>query len=109
MISIKRIPTFINSYLIVAFSAFLSTYKASSKSVKYEHISVDYYRQYVDISVGLSNNYVSKIAKDEFGMMWFAAEGGLNRYDGSHFKVFRPEKRYQRLRNENIETIFIDR
>ncbi len=41
-------------------------------------------------------------------MMWFACEGGLNRYDGKSFKILRPDERYQRLLNENIETLFID-
>lgn len=69
----------------------------------------EYKPKYIDISSGLSNNYVSKIAKDKFGMMWFACEGGLNRYDGTNFKIFRPDKRYRdHLLNENIETIFVD-
>lgn len=68
----------------------------------------EYDKEYLNLSSGLSNNYVSKISKDTFGMMWFAAEGGLNRYDGEKFKIFRPRKRYTNLQNENIETVFID-
>ena len=69
----------------------------------------EYYLEYIDISKGLSNNYVSKIQQDDFGMMWFACEGGLNRYDGSTFKIIRPNDRYAgNLLNENIETTFID-
>ncbi|MEP6676392.1 MAG: two-component regulator propeller domain-containing protein [Ferruginibacter sp.] len=39
---------------------------------------------------GLSDNRVSSILKDRKGFMWFGTRNGLNRYDGSTFKIFRP-------------------
>ncbi|MEM9895002.1 MAG: two-component regulator propeller domain-containing protein [Bacteroidota bacterium] len=68
----------------------------------------EYAKSYVDITKGLSNNFVSKIACDRFGMMWFATEGGVNRYDGENVKIIKPSNRYAELLNENIETLFID-
>src|SRR6187402_2844149 len=38
---------------------------------------------------GLSNNQVNCIYKDTKGFMWFGTMSGLNRYDGSGFKIFR--------------------
>jgi ligand-binding sensor domain-containing protein/DNA-binding response OmpR family regulator len=38
---------------------------------------------------GLSNNWVKSILKDKDGFMWFGTFNGLNRYDGSDFKLFR--------------------
>lgn len=38
---------------------------------------------------GLSSNTVNAILKDRYGLMWFATEDGLNRFDGSNFTVFR--------------------
>lgn len=41
------------------------------------------------IEKGLSNNSVRCIYQDHNGFMWFGTYDGLNRYDGSGFKVFR--------------------
>jgi len=38
---------------------------------------------------GLSSNVVTAIVKDRFGIMWFATEDGLNKYDGTSFTVYR--------------------
>ena len=64
--------------------------------------------EYIDVSHGLSNNYVSKIISDERGLKWFACEGGINIYDGFNFTLIKPNERYDGLRNENIETLFKD-
>lgn len=69
----------------------------------------EFFIEYIDISSGLSNNYVSKITEDQFGMMWFASEGAVNRFDGKNFKHFKPGERYAQLLNENIESVFIDK
>jgi ligand-binding sensor domain-containing protein/DNA-binding response OmpR family regulator/nitrogen-specific signal transduction histidine kinase len=44
---------------------------------------------YIGIENGLSNNTVTSIHKDKFGLMWFGTLDGLNRYDGYSFKIFR--------------------
>ncbi|WP_407427477.1 two-component regulator propeller domain-containing protein [Arcticibacter sp.] len=38
---------------------------------------------------GLSSNVVTAMVKDRFGIMWFATEDGLNKYDGTSFTVYR--------------------
>lgn len=38
---------------------------------------------------GLSSNSVNAILKDRFGIMWFATEDGLNKYDGTNVTVYR--------------------
>jgi len=40
---------------------------------------------------GLSNNIINCIAQDRMGFMWFGTMEGLNRYDGSDFKVFKKD------------------
>lgn len=40
---------------------------------------------------GLSQNTVYSIFKDSFGFVWIGTVGGLNRYDGYSFKVYRNE------------------
>jgi signal transduction histidine kinase/ligand-binding sensor domain-containing protein/DNA-binding response OmpR family regulator len=38
---------------------------------------------------GLSSNTINDILKDRFGLMWFATEDGLNKFDGTKFTVYR--------------------
>ncbi|MBK7871190.1 MAG: hypothetical protein IPJ74_11180 [Saprospiraceae bacterium] len=37
---------------------------------------------------GLSHDEVNSIIKDRDGFMWFGTSGGLNRFDGRHFKIY---------------------
>jgi signal transduction histidine kinase/ligand-binding sensor domain-containing protein/DNA-binding response OmpR family regulator len=41
---------------------------------------------------GLLSNSVNAILKDSQGLMWFATDDGLNRFDGTNFKVYRNRK-----------------
>ncbi|MGF7232432.1 ligand-binding sensor domain-containing protein, partial [Arachidicoccus sp.] len=43
----------------------------------------------LNTSNGLSNNQVNAILKDSDGFLWFGTSSGLDRYDGSSFKIFR--------------------
>src|SRR5690349_11564578 len=38
---------------------------------------------------GLSSNTVNFILKDRLGLLWFATEDGLNKFNGSSFTVYR--------------------
>src|SRR5688572_7327089 len=38
---------------------------------------------------GLSSNTVNAIIKDRYGLVWFATQDGLNKFDGTNFKVYR--------------------
>lgn len=40
---------------------------------------------------GLSHNIVNQAIEDDKGFMWFATDYGLNRFDGTDFKVFFPD------------------
>ncbi|MFZ2287487.1 MAG: two-component regulator propeller domain-containing protein [Bacteroidales bacterium] len=46
-----------------------------------------YFRHYTNDN-GLSNNTVMACIQDRRGFMWFATKEGLNRFDGSQFKIF---------------------
>lgn len=41
------------------------------------------------IKDGLSQGVVNSISQDDQGLMWFATEDGLNRFDGYSFKIFK--------------------
>lgn len=38
---------------------------------------------------GLSSNSVNAILKDHYGLMWFATDDGLDKFDGTNFTVYR--------------------
>ena len=38
---------------------------------------------------GLLSNSVNAILKDRYGLMWFATDDGLNKFDGTNFTVYR--------------------
>ncbi|WP_207424623.1 hybrid sensor histidine kinase/response regulator transcription factor [Desertivirga brevis] len=38
---------------------------------------------------GLSSKTVNKILKDHYGLMWFATDDGLNKFDGTSFSIYR--------------------
>lgn len=41
------------------------------------------------IKDGLSSNTVTSILKDRYGFMWFGTEDGLDKFDGTNFKIYR--------------------
>ena len=38
---------------------------------------------------GLSSNTVNAILKDRYGLIWFATEDGLDKFDGTNFTIYR--------------------
>ncbi|TFF38922.1 hybrid sensor histidine kinase/response regulator transcription factor [Mucilaginibacter psychrotolerans] len=55
----------------------------------------------LDITNGLSDNQVNCIFKDSKGFVWFGTTSGLNRYDGSKFKVFKRDNKNPNSLSEN--------
>ena len=51
--------------------------------------NVNYSFKHFNINNGLSQNTVFSIFQDNQGFMWFGTKDGLNRFDGSSFKIFR--------------------
>ena len=47
-----------------------------------------YFRNY-QVSNGVSSNTITCITQDRKGFMWFGTRNGLNRFDGTSFKIFR--------------------
>lgn len=64
-------------FLFLLFSLFVS---AQNNPIRFTNISV---------KDGLSQNTVIRILQDSKGMMWFCTRDGLNRYDGTSFRVYR--------------------
>lgn len=63
---------------------------------------------HVDSSDGLSANNVKSIVQDSLGFMWFGTKNGLNRYDGSTFRVYNCYDEERRCGNNNIGALYED-
>lgn len=70
-------------------------------------IKQQYYFQTYDIRDGLSHNTVNTILQDRMGFMWFGTKDGLNRFDGTTFRVFNKEN--STLRNNYVTRLFEDK
>lgn len=61
--------------------------------------NAQYSAEQLDNTKGLSNSSINTIFQDLENLLWIGTWDGLNRYDGSNFKIFRPE-----LNNKNSLT-----
>jgi len=58
---------------------------------------------------GLSSNTVTAILKDRYGLMWFATDDGLNRFDGTDVLVYRHNKQDSTsLKSSDISSLHQD-
>ncbi len=65
--------------------------------------------QHISEKNGLSNNFVNSIARDRNGFMWIATFDGLNRFDGTHFTIFRNNRNQSNTINNNtVHGICVD-
>ncbi|WP_242691651.1 ligand-binding sensor domain-containing protein [Desertivirga arenae] len=54
--------------------------------------SQSYYFKHYQAEDGLAHNSVTSIFQDSRGLMWIGTRGGLNRFDGYSFKIYRNKK-----------------
>lgn len=87
------------AYCLLTFADMLAAVKPSMRQ--------QYYFQTYDIRNGLSHNTVNTILQDQMGFMWFGTKDGLNRFDGTSFRVFNKEN--STLKNNYVTKIFEDK
>jgi signal transduction histidine kinase/ligand-binding sensor domain-containing protein/DNA-binding response OmpR family regulator len=59
---------------------------------------------------GLSSNTVTAILKDRYGLLWFATDDGLNKFDGTGFTVYRHRKTDSTsLKSNDVSALYEDR
>lgn len=69
-------------------------------------------KQFKNISVekGLSQSTVFSITQDTLGFMWMATKDGLNRFDGTRFKVYRPQAgQAAQIASSYISYLYVDK
>jgi signal transduction histidine kinase/ligand-binding sensor domain-containing protein/DNA-binding response OmpR family regulator len=88
---------FLTAGLLLLVTAALAQQEPKSRTKRY------------GIKDGLSQGVVNSIMQNEQGLMWFATEDGLNRFDGYSFKVFKydPDNNLG-LADNFIQSIFKD-
>lgn len=73
---------FLNFLILATFTQRLKAQNASDYNLNFHRL---------DVSSGLSHNFVNDIKQDALGFIWIATYDGLNRYDGSTFLQFKRE------------------
>ncbi|EOR94977.1 histidine kinase [Arcticibacter svalbardensis MN12-7] len=64
-------------------------------------VAQPYYFKRYEVENGLSSNTVFCFLQDHKGFMWFGTVDGLNRFDGFTFKLFRPNRDVNLVKNNN--------
>ncbi len=89
-----------NFFLVLILSLFISHISAQEKDIVFEQITNE---------SGRSLGFITGIIQDEIGFLWFATKGGLYRYNGYSYKLFRRDPSDSlSLANNNIAHIYID-
>ena len=57
---------------------------------------------------GLSQSVVLPILQDHRGFMWFGTEGGLNKYDGNAFSVYKHNPDDPTTLSDDIDSAIIE-
>jgi ligand-binding sensor domain-containing protein/signal transduction histidine kinase len=74
---------------------------AQYDTIRFENISTEQ---------GLSQSTVHAILQDQQGFLWFGTEGGLNKYDGYQFTVFKHDPDNPKsLSNNLVQSMYEDR
>ncbi len=80
---------------------FLPSSAQGRDEIIFEHLSLE---------EGLSQTTVNTILKDHKGYLWFGTNGGLNRYDGYSFRVYRHEPfSSNSLSNNMVTSLYEDK
>ena len=62
----------------------------------------------LDVTNGLSSDYVMQMAMDKYGFIWVATEEGLNRFDGSRFFSYYHKKNRNSITANELNCLLDD-
>lgn len=63
---------------------------------------------YLGTEDGLAQNSINAILQDSQGLLWFATQDGLHRYDGYNFKIYRNAGDGKGLGSSFIQSLYMD-
>ncbi|MES2456059.1 MAG: two-component regulator propeller domain-containing protein [Bacteroidota bacterium] len=96
----KDKPKIIKWLLLCLSQVIVLSALAQNKQIHFKHL---------DTRNGLSENHVNCIIQDSKGFIWIGTRDGLNRYDGTSFKIYRnKEKDLSSLSNDFVVDIAED-
>jgi ligand-binding sensor domain-containing protein/signal transduction histidine kinase/CheY-like chemotaxis protein/AraC-like DNA-binding protein len=94
------IPHHLLKTFFLAFVGCLLFLKTQAQSMLFNHVTLEQ---------GLSGNSVLSITQDRTGFLWFGTRAGLNRYDGSRFRIYlHNNKDSNTLYDNNVIALFCD-
>ncbi len=96
IVCVKSYALNLRETIIIKSNDITENYRDSLKNRFNNLQEIKYFTEQIDNTQGLSNSSVNTIFQDSDNLLWIGTWDGLNRYDGSSFKIFRPE-----LNNEN--------
>ncbi|MGV3459771.1 MAG: hybrid sensor histidine kinase/response regulator transcription factor [Flavobacterium sp.] len=74
----------------------------NSKDRTLQNQDLKFSAEQLDNTAGLSNSSVNCIFQDSQNLLWIGTWDGLNRYDGTSFKIFRPQPGKNSLSNQVV-------
>ena len=80
--------------ILLAILLFLNTFSFFPQNTirkASERIDNQLFFYLLNVEQGLSNNVVTSIEQDSLGFIWVGTEDGLNRYDGTNFKIYKQD------------------
>ncbi|MDR1557380.1 MAG: response regulator [Tannerellaceae bacterium] len=81
---------------------FLASLSLCITSSLFSQENPDFHFRKIRVDEGLSENAVYCILQDKKGFIWFGTKDGLNRYDGSDFRIFRNSTQNDRSIGNNF-------
>ncbi|WP_420149637.1 ligand-binding sensor domain-containing protein [Spirosoma sp.] len=74
----------------ICFQFFLWSISLLRGQAQHDSITTAFRVDRIGVSDGLTQGSVYYMLKDSRGFLWFGTQDGLNRYDGRHFRTYRP-------------------
>ena len=85
--------------LLVVFGLIIASAHAQIRQYTFHPVGTEY---------GLSQNTPNAIVQDPLGFIWIATGGGLNRFDGNQYRVFRHGDNQDSIPENQVTTLAID-
>lgn len=98
-----------NFLLALFFTLF--QFKTLYSQSEFSKVETDYYTSFINYyqSDGLCSYEFTDIIQDGMGLMWFATQDGLMRFDGNNFKTYRGGKTTGQLPHSVVSSLALDK